>query len=266
MPFFGEITRYGTESEVNRQMKFLKGMMEKLLKRLDRTARAVLAVALSAVMLVAVWAAVTQYSAKPTNGRPTLLFRCMDFKLVDDGSIQALVRISAENMPHFGGAAFNLEYNPYYIKPAYLEPDKGNPQKEHQVLVTSENSHEAKYFTKDEAVEKIKLSNGKLTDPFVPEGKASGSYGDGKGGLYSFTAGTVGATAGTSKSGTVSMYLKLNQLPEILNFYRPQRYGTDPNYTYDVVQLLDRYGYNYWQEYDPSTEEAFGKGKSWAYT
>lgn len=256
VPFFRKAALSGEESEVNRQMKGLKKTIASLLQKLNRTTRVVLAVTLSAVTLILTWAVVTQYTAKPTNGRPTLLFRCMDFKLVDDGSIQALVRISAENMPYFAGAAFNLEYNPYYIQPAYLEPDPSNTSKEHQVLVDENNSQDAKYFTKDEAVEKIKLFNGKLEDPFVST--ASGNYGDEKGGLYSFTAGKAGTTADNSEHGTISMYLKLTNSEATLGQYRPKRYGTGPNYTYDTVQILDKFGNNYWEgEYDPDTGEGY---------
>lgn len=233
------------ESEVTAKMKKVKALFEKLFRGIDRTARIAVAVTLSVLAVVSVWAGITMYSSFDDSVRPTLLFRCMDFKLVEDGSIQALVRISAENLPHFVGTAFNIEYNPYFITPAFLETNTEG--KEQLTLVTAENSSAHKYFVKDEVLDYIKLSSGKKIDPLAQTPKDG--YGDGHGGLYGFTEGTAAATSQTSKPGTISMYMLLDTLStEIRTSYKPTRTGTSPDYIYDVVQLLNQAGINYWEK------------------
>ena len=77
---------------------------KRLWREIDHVARVSLVTGVTALVGITVWAGVIALSAQP--GPPTLLFRCMDFKLVEDGSIQAIVRLSAENMEKFTATGF----------------------------------------------------------------------------------------------------------------------------------------------------------------
>ncbi len=73
---------------------------------------------------------------------PTLRFRCMDFNLMPDGTIQALVRLSAEQMDMFAGAGFKIEYNPDYIR---LSDHKTNE-------IITDDAKARNYFVEDDAL------------------------------------------------------------------------------------------------------------------
>lgn len=51
-------------------------------------------------------------------GVPTLRFYCMDFNLMPDGSVQALVKVQGEHLELFRGTDFNLKYNDDYLVPS----------------------------------------------------------------------------------------------------------------------------------------------------
>lgn len=91
-------------------------------QKLDRMARAALSLGLVALVGVTAWSIV----APSQTDQPTLLFRCMEFNLCDDGSIQALIRVSAENMDRFSSAGVkDLQFNPDYIRPSYWDTVSG---------------------------------------------------------------------------------------------------------------------------------------------
>lgn len=206
---------------------------KKTKKSLGRVGKAVLALGLAAVTGVSVWAAGKTFFATSSidEQRPTLRFRCMDFKLIEDGSIQALVRLSAENMPTFTGAAFNIEFNPYFIRPAYL-----NAAGNEQILVKEEDKNQSYHYTRDPALKKSTVSG----EPFPFLETVEASYQD----TYQINAVTPGkldASGNTTENGTISMYLKVNNGRVVLYNYHPQ-----PN---SVVQLMDDLGTKYGDPY-----------------
>lgn len=204
----------------------MKKLLGKLLKGIDRTARVALAVSLVAVTGITVWAGITYYSTPASTGQPTIRFRCMDFKLVEDGSIQALVRLSIENVPKFSATGFNIEYNPYYIRPSYLT--SGGKQ---QVLVsdTDGSNTESWHYTDDEALRRIRLKSNNEVTPFVENGDMAGWFPRDE-----VTLGTLDASGNTSSNGRISMYLELDN--DLLGDYESKVYSDG---TYDVVQVMD---------------------------
>lgn len=224
-------------------------LKNKLFQGIDRTAKAALAVCLTVLTAVTVWAGYSYYlSTKAVDERPTLLFRCMDFKLIEDGTIQATVRLSAENMSTFSGAAFNIEFNPYYIQPSFLTDDGRE-----QVLVDGENKSMNKHFEEDPAMKTIKFPTNTTPPgpgtPFSEEVDKS----DGNFERNEVTPGDVE----TGENGSIQMYLKLNN-KKVSTFTSSQyketikdETGNDITVTtQDVVQVMDLYGFHPWEVAD----------------
>lgn len=202
-------------------------------KPLGRMGKAILALGLAAVTGISVWAAGKTFFAASgiDEQRPTVRFRCMDFKLIEDGTVQALVRLSAENMEHFAGTAFNIQFNPYFIQPSYLDAT-GKVQK----VVVADEKHDSKHFSVDPALEKLKLIDSTMVNPFISsdEGIVAGT---GTWKLNEVIPGDL--TGGTPQNGSLSMYLTLNTA-EIAQNYLSHKYAADG--TQDIVQVMDRYG------------------------
>lgn len=170
----------------------------RLWREIDHVARVSLVTGAAALVGITVWAGVIALSAQP--GPPTMLFRCMDFKLVEDGSIQAIVRLSAENMERFTATGFKIYFNPDYIRPSYLETVDG---KERQTLVTAETGSTRNYYSEDEAL-LVNTTNEGTRSPFTSTG------GDG----YQYSEVIPGRTSvetgGTPTNGSINMYLALD--------------------------------------------------------
>lgn len=215
-------------------------LKRKLFQRANRTTRAALAVGLAALTTVAVWAGYSYYaSTKAANQRPTLLFRCMDFRLIEDGTIQATVRLSAENMPTFSGAAFNIEFNPYYIQPSFLS-DNGKKQ----TLVDGDNKSENRHFEEDPALQTGKFptaTGGQPVSPFAEHVDTE----DGQFSRNEVTPGSV--NGGTITNGSLSMYLKLDNTGNNAYHYTSAKYSDG---TQDVVQVMDLSGFSPWDGTD----------------
>jgi|GEM_PF-3361023 len=191
---------------------------KKLWKEIDHVARFSLAAGAIALTGMTVWAGVTAFAAQP--GPPTLLFRCMDFKLIEDGSIQALVRLSVENTEKFAATAFNIQFNPDYIRPSYLEMGSGG---EKQTLVTAVTGSERTYYSEDSALLIDVTSQGRRS-PFKSVGEDGYKYSE-------VVPGKDSTEAGGPVNGSINMYLRLDQ--DILN-------TMDPNH--NVVKWMDIYG------------------------
>ncbi|BDF68824.1 hypothetical protein CE91St43_27960 [Oscillospiraceae bacterium] len=191
---------------------------KKLWKEIDHVARFSLAAGAIALTGMTVWAGVTAFAAQP--GPPTLLFRCMDFKLIEDGSIQALVRLSVENTEKFAATAFNIQFNPDYIRPSYLEMGSGG---EKQTLVTAVTGSERTYYSEDSAL-LIDVTGQGRRSPFKSVGEEGYKYSE-------VVPGKDSAEAGGPINGSINMYLRLDQ--DILN-------TMDPNH--NVVKWMDIYG------------------------
>lgn len=206
-------------------------LLQRLSEKLSRRAKAALAVSLAAVTAVTIWAVFSADSVDEDK-RPTLLFRCMDFKLVQDGSIQALVRISAENMPTFTGTGFNIEFNPYYIQPSYLVDADSDGVEDAQKRVDDSTKSDGKHFTVDPALENIKKGTNSYAYPFVE--KAPEGYQ-----LNEVTPGKLKSDGTVDENGKLQMYLKLDNT--LRSSYKSNRYkDADGNYTYDAIQTVSR--------------------------
>ena len=150
-----------------------------------------------AFTVLTVWADVGLSTAQPT-----ILFQCMDFRLIEDGSIQALVQVSAENMEYFTGTAFNIDFNPNYIRPSYLETSNG---KENQFVIENK-TNERRYFWEKDALTVIQNSDNSTRSPFYLQGSSDIPTD------WNFSwvePGTVNGTA--ADRGSLSMYLTLDQ-------------------------------------------------------
>lgn len=191
---------------------------KKLWKEIDHVARFSLAAGAIALTGMTVWAGVTAFAAQ--LGPPTLLFRCMDFKLIEDGSIQALVRLSVENTEKFAATAFNIQFNPDYIRPSYLEMGSGG---EKQTLVTAVTGSERTYYSEDSAL-LIDVTGQGRRSPFKSVGEDGYKYSE-------VVPGKDSTEAGGPVNGSINMYLRLDQ--DILN-------TMDPNH--NVVKWMDIYG------------------------
>lgn len=214
-------------------------LKKKLFQGIDRTARVALAVSLAVLTTVSVWAGYTAYVQSKANTRPTLLFRCMDFKLVEDGTIQATVRLSAENMPTFSGAAFNIEFNPYFIQPSFLDSTGKK-----QILVDGENRSDNKHFEEDPAMKTAKFptlaaTGGKPVSPFAEAVTDSGFK------RNEVIPGKI--ENGTVTNGSISMYLKLDGGNNNPHNYKSEKYDKDG--TQDVLQVMSVYGTSPWDKY-----------------
>lgn len=219
--------------------------LKKLLKELDKTARGTLAVSLTALFGAMILAVALGGSnpAVDQNKRPTLRFRCMDFALIPDGSIQARVRLSVENVEKFNGAGFNIKYNPYYIQPAYVDSD------DKQVLVTEEDAS-GRHFERDPATTWVKETG---TNSHVSPWKSNADSN------YEDNSVKVGALApdgevvldgnGNPRFGELGMYFVLdNSL--IGDYPESGKYtGTDGE-EYDLIQVMDAFGDRKWES-DP---------------
>jgi len=222
------------ESEVSRQMK----LQSKLLKGIDRTAKGALAAGLIALTGVTVWAGYEVYRApKAVEQRPTLLFRCMDFELIEDGSIQALVRMSVENMPRFSTAAFNIKFNPYYIQPSYLDTAGGEKK---QVIIDGDNASKNLHYKEDPAFSQITVGAG-TKSPFAAQGAEGYERNE-------VIPGELDASGQTVKNGELSMYLRLDRT--LANMYQSDRYlNEDDTYSYDAVQTMSEVGILPWEDH-----------------
>lgn len=198
-------------------------------KPLGRMGKAILALGLAAVTGISVWAAGKTFFAVSSidEQRPTVRFRCMDFKLIEDGTVQALVRLSAENMDTFAGTAFNIQFNPYFIQPSYLDA----AGKKQNVVVAGEE-HASKHFSVDPALEKIKLKDATMVNPFVD----SDEYLEDTWKLNEVIPGDL--TGGTPKNGNLSMYLVLKEALTAGDYIS----HVYPDATQDIVQVMDVYG------------------------
>lgn len=226
-------------------------LFKRLLHKLDETARGTLAVSAVALLSAAVMVFAFNSDIAPQSlddQRPTLRFRCMDFALIEDGSIQAKVRLSVENLSKFNATGFNIKFNPYYIQPAYLETKNGE---ETQILV-ADSDGDGKHFERDPAL-MVKTSKNQYVSPLtsdpsdknykinsVVQGKLDGS-------------GEVDTKPdGSPALGELSMYFELDNV--LLNALSPSgTYSTSKKYTvgttteYDLVQVMDEMGYRAWE-------------------
>lgn len=248
--------------------------LKKLLYKLDKTARGTLAVGLAALLGATVMAAVLTSggtTASVEDQRPTLRFRCMDFALIEDGSIQAKVRLSVENMSKFNATGFNIKFNPYYIQPAYLETKNGE---ETQTLVTDSDG-DGKHFERDSAL-MVKTSLNHYVSPLVSDPSDTNYK------INSVVQGKLDGSGevaigpgGDPELGRLSMYFELDSKllrPGITtpsgtflgNYPKSKKYtvattdsdgnpmtGSDgkpvTHEEYDLVQVMDVMGYCEWE-------------------
>jgi len=123
----------------------------------------------------------------------------MDFHLVEDGSVQALVRLSAENMDKFIGTAFQIDFNPDYIQPSYLTSEGG---KERQHLIP-DKSEDRSYYTEDPSLE---------TNAGSPFSETISSHlGDLITWQVSYVEQGTPSSMGTLENGLLDMYLVLDK-------------------------------------------------------
>lgn len=224
-------------------------LLQKLRNKLSHAARGPLAVGLAALMGATVLAVVLTANAPvDENKRPTLRFRCMDFALIEDGSIQARVRVSVENMQRLSATGFNIKFNPYYIQPAYLETKDGEQS---QVLTTDGSN--GKHFEADPAMAWLKTKTMGYVSPLVSEivdgfeGYQINYVEQGK--LDSSGEVVVGPTG--PELGKLSMYFELDNKKLVEREYsESKKYGTT-DVEYDLVQVMDSVtGYRAWESKD----------------
>lgn len=211
-------------------------------KPLGRMGKALLALGLAAVTAVSVWAVgKTLFTASSIDEqRPTVRFRCMDFKLIEDGTVQALVRISAENMEHFAGTAFNIKFNPYFIQPSYLVNAAGvvDANGTEQKIIDSRRN-KAEHFTIDPTLKTIKLKDATTIYPLV-ESDEEIPLGTGSWKINEVIPGALtGGVGGGPINGSLNMYLTLKGT-DTAKHYISHKYNDG---TKDTVQIMDGYGF-----------------------
>lgn len=135
--------------------------------------RAAAGLALTAAVVAAT--ALIVLSAADT-AEPSINFKCLEFKLVDDGTIQAVVTISAENIPYLASTEFSINYNDKYIKPSDAESNA--------VLNMGETQA---FFMQDKTLYPVLDSDGKQASPFLAHPPGTGKT------LNLGELGTVGA-------------------------------------------------------------------------
>lgn len=239
--------------------------LKKMLNKLDKTARGTLAVGLAALLGATVMAGVLTAGSPGTadDQRPTLRFRCMDFALIEDGSIQARVRLSVENMPKFNATGFNIKFNPYYIQPAYLEIKNGEQS---QTLATDGSGGE--HFESDPAL-MVKTTLNKYVSPLASEVTDKNyqiNYVE-QGKLDSNGEVVIGP-GGDPELGKLEMYFELDSKllrpgvttpsGEYLGTYpKSKKYTVDGSAEYDLVQVMDIMGYGEWEGWYSPNDGAY---------
>lgn len=96
---------------------------------------------------------------------PSINFKCLKFNLMDDGTIQAVVTVSAENVPHMASTEFSINYNDKYIRPSDAETNTLLPMGETQA-----------FFEQDSQLYRVKDGGGNPVSPFLtnPTGTSGG--------------------------------------------------------------------------------------------
>lgn len=126
---------------------------------------------------------------------PSVNFNCLDFKVAADGSIQALVTITAENIPFFAGMDFTLNYNEKYFVPSDARTNEAITVPNNNSVVTQA------FFMQDDSLY-LTDSSGNKVSPFLKE-----TIGNLKLGLL--------GTDGTDKLLSMALYMNNNLQPQM---------------------------------------------------
>ncbi|SBV91442.1 exported hypothetical protein [uncultured Eubacteriales bacterium] len=129
---------------------------------------------------------------------PSVNFNCLTFKVAEDGSIQALVTITAENIPYLASMDFSINYNEKYFVPSDALTN--------EALAVPNNSSIATqaFFQQDNSLYLID-SGGNKVSPFLKEPSASSG---------SLKLGLLG-TDGTDKLLSMALYMDNKIRPQI---------------------------------------------------